>query len=201
MKRAVAFVFLICAPAFAGIAPSAASTSSTAVTQQEANKAVARRVFDEILSQGKFQVADEIYARDFLNHGLHGNASLQEDQAAARWEKQELPDMKVTYDSMVAEGDLVSVLWVLRGTNSAPVGWLPATGVKIELRGITIWRIVDGRIRDEWTAFDTLRVVRQIVEQLRWQLFGLACVAVILLWAAGRGIRKLRRSYSSAKGS
>jgi predicted ester cyclase len=201
MKRAVAFVFLICAPAFAGIAPSAASTSPIAVTQQEMNKAVARRVFEEIFNQGKFQVADEIYAPDFVNHGLHRDANLETDQAAVHWEKQELPDLRMTVGPMVAEGDLVSVLWVLRGTNTAPIGWLPATGVKIELRGITIWRIVDGRIRDEWTAFDTLRVVRQIVEQLRWQLFGLACVAVILLWAAGRGIRKLRRSYSSAKGS
>ena len=42
------------------------------------NKAVARRVFDEIFNQGKFQVADEIYAKDFVNHGLHRDANLQE---------------------------------------------------------------------------------------------------------------------------
>ena len=35
------------------------------------NKAVAMRVFEEIFSQGKFQVADEIYAPDFRNHGVH----------------------------------------------------------------------------------------------------------------------------------
>jgi steroid delta-isomerase-like uncharacterized protein len=156
------------------------------------NKAVARRVFEEIFNQGKFEVADEIYAPDFVNHGMHRDASLQEDQAAVHWEKQELPDLKMTVGPMVAEGDLVSVVWILHGTNTVPVGLMPATGTKIEVRGITIWRIVDGRIREEWTAFDTLTVLRQIVGQLKWQLLGLLCVVAIVLWVAGKGIRKLR---------
>lgn len=200
MRRALAFMLLVCAPAFAAKAPTPASTSPVAVTQQEMNKAVARRVFEEIFNQGKFQVADEIYAPDFVNHGMHRDASLQEDQAAVHWEKQELPDLRMTVGPMIAEGDLVSVIWVLHGTNTTAVGWLPATGAKIELRGITIWRIVGGRICEEWTAFDTSRVLRQIVDQLKWRLLGLLCVAAILLWAAGRGIRRLRRSDSTARG-
>jgi steroid delta-isomerase-like uncharacterized protein len=197
MQRALAFIFLACAPVLAAAAPTPGSNPST---QQEANKAIARRVFEEIFNQGKFQVAEEIYAPDFVNHGLHRDASLQEDQAAVHWEKKELPDLKMTVGPMVAEGDQVSVLWILHGTNTVPVGWLPATGAKIEVRGITIWRIVDGRIREEWTAFDTLKVLRQIVEQLKWQLLGLLCVVVILLWAVVRGIRKLWHRHSTAKG-
>jgi predicted ester cyclase len=191
MKRTIAFVILVCAPAWAAIASTPEHAVSTQVSQQEMNKAVARRVFEEIFNQGKFQVADEIYAPDFVNHGLHRDASLQEDQSAVHWEKQTLPDLKMTVGPMVAEGDLVSVLWIAHGTNTAAAGWLPATGAKIELRGITIWRIVDGRICEEWTAFDIFRVIRQIVDQLKWQLLGLLCVAVILLWLIGRGLRKL----------
>jgi predicted ester cyclase len=200
MKTAVAFVLLLCAPAWATIAPTPARSVPTQASQQELNKAVARRVFEEIFNQGKFQVADEIYAPDFVNHGLHRDASLQEDQDAARWEKQICPDVKMTIGPMVAEGDLVSVRWIFRGTNTVSTGWLPATGAKIEVRGITIWRIVDGRIHDEWTAFDMLRVVRQVVDQLKWQLLGLLCVALILLWLVGRGLRKLWRICWTAKG-
>ena len=200
MQRAMAFAFLILAPALAAIASTPARSVPTQVSQQERNKTVAGRVFDEIFNQGKFQVADEIYARDFVNHGLHRDASLEEDQSAVRWEKQALPDLRMTIGPMVAEGDRVSVLWILHGTNTASVGWLPATGVTIELRGITIWRIVDGRIREEWTAFDMLRVVRQCVDQLKGQLLGLLCVAVILLWLVGRVIRGLWHSFSTAKG-
>ena len=51
---------------------------------QEKNKAVARRVFEEIFNQGKFQVAEGIYAPDFVNHGVKSDVGLPEDQAAAR---------------------------------------------------------------------------------------------------------------------
>ena len=186
MQRAMAFAFLILAPALAAIASTPAPPVTTSASQLEINKAVARRVFEEIFNRGKFQVADEIYARDFVNHGLHRDASLEEDQAAALWEKQALPDLRMTIDLMVAEGDLVTVVWRARGTNTAAASPLPATGVKVELKGITVWRIVDGRIREEWTAFDLLRVVRQVVDQLKWQLLGLLCAAAILFWAARR---------------
>jgi steroid delta-isomerase-like uncharacterized protein len=200
MKKGLAFVVLVCAPAWASIGSSAAPQDATAVSQQQRNKAVARRVFEEIFNQGRFQVADEIYARDFVNHGLHRDASLAEDQAAARWEKQALPDLKMTVDLMVAEGDLVTVVWRAQGTNTAAASPLPATGVKVELKGITVWRIVDGRIREEWSSFDLLRVVRQFVDQLKWWLIGLFCAVVVLLWGAATWVRNLRRAPLPAKG-
>ena len=60
-------------------------------SQQARNKAIAGRVFEEIFNQGKFQVAEEIYAKDFVNHWLHRNFDLQEDQAAVRAEKKAFP--------------------------------------------------------------------------------------------------------------
>jgi predicted ester cyclase len=190
MKRALTFVLFIVSAVSAAAVPNPAA-STAAVSQQEQNKAIARRVFDEIFNQGKFQVADEIYAKDFLNHGLHSDANLQTDQAAVHFEKQACPDLKITYGPMVAEGDLVSVLWVFRGTNTARSGWVPATGARIEVKGITIWRIDNGRIHDEWTSMNELTIIREVVYQLRWQLLGLACVVLILLWIAARIVRQL----------
>jgi len=161
-------------------------------SQQAKNKAVAARVFEEIFNQGKFQVADEIYASDFVNHGLHRNADLQADQAAVHAEKKAFPDLKITVDLMVAEGDLVTVVWTFRGTNTAAGYGLPPTGARIELRGITVWRIVDGKIREEWTSFDELSAARQFVTQLKWPLLGLLSAAVILLWILCRLILRLR---------
>ncbi|MGA8214428.1 MAG: ester cyclase [Candidatus Sulfotelmatobacter sp.] len=161
-------------------------------SQQATNKAVAARVFEEIFNQGKFQVADEIYASDFVNHGLHRNADLQEDQAAVRAEKKAFPDLKMTVELMVAEGDLVTVVWTFRGTNTAAGYGLPPTGARIELRGITVWRIVDGKIREEWTSFDELQAARQFMTQLKWPLLGLLAAGVILVWILCRVILRLR---------
>ena len=51
-------------------------------TLQEQNKATAKRAFEEILSRGRYELAEQLYAKDFVNHGLHSNASLEEDQTA-----------------------------------------------------------------------------------------------------------------------
>jgi steroid delta-isomerase-like uncharacterized protein len=182
------FVALAAVPA----ALAADSAPPDRASQEAKNKTIAGRVFEEIFNQGKFQVADEIYASDFINHGLHKNFDLQADQAAVHAEKKAFPDLKMTVDLMTAEHDLVTVVWTFRGTNSAAGYGLPPTGARIELRGITVWRIVDGKIREEWTSFDDMQAASQLVTQLKWQLLGLLAAAVILVWIFCRVILRLR---------
>jgi len=138
------------------------ATSAGAGPIQDKNKVIARRVFEEILSQGKYQVADEIYAADFVNHGVQTSVGLKEDQAAARGWREAFPDLKMNVVLMVAEDDLVTVLWIASGTNTGQGNGLPATGKKAEGRGITVWRIVGGKIREEWTEYDSLRLMKQL---------------------------------------
>src|SRR5580658_1757892 len=165
-----------------------------AASQETRNKAIAGRVFEEIFNQGKFQVADEIYARDFVNHGLHRNYDLQEDQAAVHAEKKAFPDLKMSVILMTAEGDLVTAVWVFRGTHTGSgYDGLPPTGVKLELRGITVWRIVDGKIREEWTEFDELHAAQQFVTQLKWPLLGILLGALIFVWIFSRAVLRRRR--------
>ena len=155
MKKIIAVLVLISCLGVASL-PAAASNL------QNKNKAVARRVFDEIFNQGKFEVADKIYAKDFVNHGVHRDVGLKEDQDAARGWKLAFPDLKMTVLQEIAEGDLVTVLWSGTGTNTGEGNGLPATGKKIQARGITIWRIVNGKITEEWSAFDQLRIMKDL---------------------------------------
>jgi steroid delta-isomerase-like uncharacterized protein len=129
---------------------------------QEHNKVIAKRAFEEILSQGRFELATELYAKDFINHGLHSNASLEEDQAALRGWHAAFPDVVVVPEKLIAENDLVTIYWIARGTNTGTGNGLRATGKKAELAGITIWRIADGKIKEEWSAFDQLSMMKQL---------------------------------------
>jgi steroid delta-isomerase-like uncharacterized protein len=131
-------------------------------TLQEQNKAIAKRAFEEILSGGRFELAEQLYAKDFVNHGLHSNASLEEDQAALKGWHAAFPDLVIVPEKLIAEDDLVTIYWIARGTNTGTGNGLPATGKKAELAGITIWRIVDGKIKEEWSAFDQLSMMRQL---------------------------------------
>ena len=197
MPRSWFLVLLVLSFASVGAAPAAEPLPSGA-SEQDRNKAVARRVFDEIFNQGKFDVAEEIYAPDFVNHGLKRNFTLEDDQTAVHQEKAAFPDLRMSVERMVAEGDLVTVVWIFRGTHThGGYGGLPPTGAAIEFRGITVWRIVDGKIREEWTTFDELRPYLQVLDHLKWPLAGLLCALLVLVWAILRWL--VRRGVASLR--
>ena len=89
-------------------------------------------------------------------------SAWQEDQAALKGWHQAFPDVAIVPKKLIAEGDLVVVYWIARGTNTGAGNGLPATGKKVEQSGITIWRIVDGKIKEEWSAFDQLSMMKQL---------------------------------------
>jgi steroid delta-isomerase-like uncharacterized protein len=144
----------LCSLLFAG--------SLLASSLPDENKAIAKRAFEEVLSQGRFELAEKLYAKDFVNHGIHRDATLEEDQAALKGWHQAFSDISIVPEKLIAEGDLVTIYWIARGTNTGSGNGLPATGKKAELAGITIWRIVDGKIREEWSAFDQLSMMQQL---------------------------------------
>jgi steroid delta-isomerase-like uncharacterized protein len=133
-----------------------------ASSSQEQNKALAKRAFEELLSKGKFELAEQLYAKDFVNHGIHRDISFDEDQAALKGWHQAFPDLAIVPEKLIAEGDLVTIYWIARGTNTGTGNGLPATGKKAEQSGITIWRIVNGKIKEEWSAFDQLSLMQQL---------------------------------------
>jgi predicted ester cyclase len=163
------------------------------VSLEEKNKAVAMRVFEQIFNQKKPEVASEIYSPEFVNHGLHRDFSLQEDRAAARSEIKAFPDIRMTVALAVAQGDFVTVVWIFHGTHTAFGYGLPPTGARIEMRGITVWRIVDGKIRDEWTSFNELTGYMQVLRHLRWFLLGFLLALILLAWKVPKLIRNFRR--------
>jgi steroid delta-isomerase-like uncharacterized protein len=129
---------------------------------QEQNKAIAKRAFEEILSGRKYELAEQLYDKNFVNHGVHREATLEEDQAALKGWHQAFPERVIVPEKLIAEGDLVAIYWAARGTNTGTGNGLPATGKKAAVVGITIWRIVDGKIKEEWGAFDQLSMMQQL---------------------------------------
>ena len=130
--------------------------------EQERNKAVARRLFEEELSRGNWDVAREIHTADFVVHAGQRTAGVAEDIESAKEWRRAFPDLVVTVEQMVAEGDRVAVLWTGRGTNTGTGQGLPATGKSGQAGGITIFRFVNGRIAEEWGVIDQLSILKQL---------------------------------------
>lgn len=130
-------------------------------SEQDNNKKVARTFFEEVIGQGRLENYAESHAPDFVAHGSERDYTLADDMAAAREERTALPDMQIVVNRMVAEGDLVAVHWTAWGTNTQPGMGLPATGKKIRVSGITIFRFKDGKISEEWSGWNMLSVLKQ----------------------------------------
>jgi predicted ester cyclase len=128
----------------------------------EKNKALVRRVFTDILSQGKYELASEILAKDFVNHGTTKDLAFDENLADVRGWRAAFPDLEVTVEREIAEGDFVTVLWRGVGTNTGSGNGLNATGKKADGRGISIFRVADGRVKEEWTEYSQLLILRQL---------------------------------------
>jgi steroid delta-isomerase-like uncharacterized protein len=130
-------------------------------SEQERNKQIARSFFEEVLDQGRLDRYEPFHSKDFVAHAGNHEATLEEDIAAAREERKALPDMRVTVNQMVAEKDLVAVYCTAVGTNTQAGMGFPATGRKIKIDGMTLFRFKFGRICEEWSVWDMLSVMRQ----------------------------------------
>ena len=127
----------------------------------ERNKQIARSFFEDVLDQGRLDKYAESHAKDFVAHGHERDATLEEDMAAAKEERKALPDMRMRINHILGEGGLVAVHWTASGTNTQAGMGFPATGMKIRIDGMTIFRFKDGKIAEEWGVWDMLSVMRQ----------------------------------------
>lgn len=127
----------------------------------EHNKQVARTFMEEVIGKGRLENYEDSHTADFVAHGTDRDYTLAEDLAMARDERRALPDMQIAVNLVVAERDLVAVHWTAWGTNTQPGLGLPATGKKIKVSGITIFRFKAGKITEEWSAWNMLSVLKQ----------------------------------------
>jgi len=72
------------------------------------------------------------------------------------------PDVKITIDDMVADGDIVAARWSGTATHSGDGLGFPATGKQVRLSGMTFTRIENGRLVEGWNTFDQLSMLQQL---------------------------------------
>jgi steroid delta-isomerase-like uncharacterized protein len=140
----------------------AASLPATALADSTADKATAARVFLEKMGQGRFEIAAEVYGPGFVAHGFGRDYTLAEDDASGRTMREAFPDLTVTIERSIAEGDLVAVHWRGEGTNTVANQAFPGNGAKVAIDGMTFFRFVDGRIVEEWSVYDNLSIMKQL---------------------------------------
>lgn len=130
----------------------------------EENKALVRRHMEEYWNQGKLEIAAEIHAPDIVFHDPASpeiNSSEAYNQFATMYHTA-FPDIHFTIEDIVAAGDRVCTRWSCSGTHQGELMGIPATGKKTTTTGIDIYRIVGGKIAEEWVNWSTLGLLQQL---------------------------------------
>ena len=120
----------------------------------ETNKAIAARFHLEMFNEGNMDVADEIFAEDFVFHSTsyRGPEGAKEDAIGIRTA---FPDVHMTQELIIAEGDKVVIRWIAPCTHAA-------TGIPVVVTGIDIYRIEDGKIAELWQSWDKMGMIQQL---------------------------------------
>ena len=129
----------------------------------EENKAIAQRSW-ELASQHNPDALEEVYAADLVWHEPDQDVQgLEEAKQFYSMYLSAFPDLSFSVEDVLADGDKVVTRWTGRGTHQGEIEEFgPPTGKQIEIKGITIHRLEDGKIVEEWERYDNLSVMQQL---------------------------------------
>ena len=130
----------------------------------ESNKALVRRIADEVITKGNFGVLDETLGPDYVyreptigeKRGKNGLRELITMYRTA------FPDLKMTIEEQAAEGDKVFTRWTATGTHRGELMGFPPTGKIARVQGMIVTRIVNGKVVEDKEVYDALGMLRQI---------------------------------------
>ena len=131
----------------------------------EETKAIVRRINDEVWNQGNLDVIDELIADDAVisvvgaPQEIWGPAGFREFVTMYRTA---FPDLRITVDEQIGEGDVVVNRWTATGTHEGDLMGIPATGKQATTAGVNINRISGGKLVQGWGLFDQLGLLQQL---------------------------------------
>jgi steroid delta-isomerase-like uncharacterized protein len=127
----------------------------------DANKAVCRRHYQEVLTEKRLEVIDEIYG-DQIRIGDADYFPRDQVKAGAAMSTKAFPDLVVTVHDQIAEGDRVVTRFTSEGTHLGDFLGHSGTGKKVRIEAIHIHQVVDGRIVTLWEQIDLLGLSKQL---------------------------------------
>lgn len=134
------------------------------MTDTDPNKKTVRSFIDRRFSEGDLTAVDEYLDEDFVNHDPPFGASADREgmRAASAMFRAAFPDWHSELHLLFAEGDLVAEVFAASGTHRGEVMGVAPTGKQISLRGINVFRVGGGRIRERWGRLDDLGFLQQL---------------------------------------
>jgi steroid delta-isomerase-like uncharacterized protein len=128
--------------------------------------ATAQRFFDEVWSEGRLELVDELFAPEYVGHPSGPEETVRGPEGVKGYVgrlRAGVPDLTVTIEDQVIDDAKVATRWTARGTHDGALLGIQPTGRSATVTGITIQRIGDaGQIVEGWTNWDMLGMFQQL---------------------------------------
>ena len=124
------------------------------------NRAVVERFIAGVWNADNPDAIDDLVHPDYAVEGSRRGSDFVRSNVAAY--RTAFPDLEWTIEQAIAEGDWVAVRLTLRGTHLGPLGDIPPSGNRVEMREMAFWQVVGSRVRAIWSVGDALGLRIQI---------------------------------------
>jgi len=130
----------------------------------EQNKAVARRLLEEVWNKGNLKALDENVVPGAPNHDPNNPIAPGPEglKQVASLYRSAIPDLRFKIEQEIAEGDFVVHRITATGTQRGDLPGIPATGKYSTVTGVIITRFKDGKVAEGWSLFDQLGMLQQL---------------------------------------
>lgn len=136
---------------------------TTSKTTPEENERIARRFPEEVATGGDINRIDDICAENVVEHSPMGERRGREElKAQSEYVHTAFPDVSVSIEETVVDGDTVAQRLTFRGTHEGEFMGVEATGNEVEIPNTLFTRIEDGKIAERWLLPDTLGLLQQL---------------------------------------
>ena len=131
----------------------------------EQNKALARKLVEEVINQGNISEIDELLIPNFVEHeelppGIP--PGREAPKALFTMLRSAFPDIKATIEHLIAEGDEVVLHMTWTGTHKGEFMGIPPTGKSISINVIDILGIAEGKFVEHWGVMDSMAMMQQL---------------------------------------
>ena len=129
----------------------------------EENKALVRRIVEDLWHKKTHALIDELYAPTYVlrtpDGVLHGPAGYRQIYTVYTTA---FPDVHFTIEDMIAEGEKVATHYIVRGTHTGDLRGIAPTGTQVTVMGTTIHRFTGGQVVEDRAVWDTLSLMQQL---------------------------------------